>query len=459
MSEKRPPKDVTEAGGLLNGRIVSLSDAKEARKKKKAAEAKAKARAEAKAKAENDPDWWRLVQKTDRGRVVSSAANAATIIRHDPQWRDVLEYDERAGEVRFIQQPPFPNDLSTSDTFPRGVTDPDLTRIAAFMARKYDATFNGEAISSALDVVARENSRDVVREYLDSLTWDRRPRIDSWVTSVLGAENTPYHSAVGAKWLISAVARAYKPGCQADHVMVLEGKQGTGKSTAARLLASEEFFSDELGDVRNKDTADSLRGKWIIEIAELDAMQRSEVTAVKAFVTKRADRFRPAYGRRTMDFPRRCVFIASTNEAAYLRDPTGARRFWPVRCGNIRLDAVLAERDQLWAEAVYRYRAGDTWHPDQSLAIAAGEEQEARYQGDAWEDEIGVFLNSRSETTIREIALRALDIEIGKLGQAEQNRIARALSRLGWVADKNPSRLVIEGASARVRIYRRSEAA
>jgi predicted P-loop ATPase len=182
-------------------------------------------------------------------------------------------------------------------------------------------------------------------------------------------------------------------------------------------------------------------------------MQRSELQTVKAFVSRRVDRFRPAYARRTVDFPRRCVFAASTNESAYLRDPTGARRFWPVRCGVIYLDALRVQRDQLWAEAVVRYRAGETWHPDAALAIEAGAEQEARYQGDAWEDAISGYVEGKGEVTVREVGAEVLKIEIGRLTQADQNRVARALQRLGWTTTGNPVHRTIEGKQHRVRVY------
>lgn len=403
-----------------------------------------------------DPaDWQTLLQRTAKGRIVASAANAATILRHDTRWRGVLEFSERTGDVVIARVPPFPADLrDPRDTFPRAVLDADLTRIAADLARTYDATIGAEAISAALDVVARERPRDPVREYLDALRWDGVERLDAWCERYLGAQATPYTRQVGARWLISAVARAYAPGCQADHVLVLEGPQGSGKSSAIRaLVPHESLFTDELRDLRDKDAADSLRGPWIVEIAELDAMQRSELTTVKAFVSRRVDRFRPAYGRRTIDFARRCVFAASTNESAYLRDPTGARRFWPVRCGRIDLDGLRAARDQLWAEAATRFRAGATWHPDAVLAVLAGEQQEGRYQGDAWEDAIAAYLDGRAEVTIREVASDALEIEIARLTQADQNRIARALGRLGWATSGNPVRRVVDGKAARVRVY------
>ncbi len=397
-----------------------------------------------------------LVQMTGNGRIVSSAGNAATLLRHDERWAGVLEYDERTGEIKLASTPPFPADLADPrDTFPRPVVDADLTRIAVDLARTYDATLGAESISAALDVVARERPRDPVREYLDAQVWDGVPRLDTWLPDLLGAADTNYSRSIGPKWMISGVARTYEPGVQCDHVLTLESaKQGVGKSTALRTLAvSDEWFTDQLGDMRDKDAADSLRGPWLVEIAELDAMQRSEVATVKAFVSRRTDRFRPAYAKRTVNFARRCFFAASTNESSYLRDPTGARRFWPVRCGTINVPAILGQRDQLWAEAVARYRAGEAWHPDAELALDAAAAQEERYQGDAWEGDISAYLDTRDDATVREVAVEALGIDLQHLDQRAQNRIVQALTRLRWTSTGNPVSRVINGRKGRARVY------
>ena len=216
-------------------------------------------------------------------------------------------------------------------------------------------------VSRSVGAVAREITVHPVRDHLGALAWDGVPRIETWACRYLGAEDTAFNRSVGALWLISAVARIFRPGVKADHMLVLEGPQGARKSTALKILAGEDWFTDELPDLGSKDAAMHMQGVWIIEIAELDAIGKAEVSRIKAFLTRTTDRFRPPYGRYTIEVPRQCVFAGTVNPDTYLRDETGNRRFWPVRCGTIDIDALARDRDQLWAEAVARFRAGAIW--------------------------------------------------------------------------------------------------
>jgi predicted P-loop ATPase len=179
-----------------------------------------------------------------------------------------------------------------------------------------------------------------VGRYLTHLTWDEIPRIDQWLSTCLGADGNPeYLKAIGPRFLISAVARALRPGCKADQVLVLEGAQGIGKSTAVRVL-SEPWTTDSLPDLTSKEAAIQIQGVWIVELAELTSMSRSDVEHIKAFMSRNEDRYRPHWGRSSETRPRRCVFIATTNLQGYLRDETGNRRFWPVRCRSIDLERL-----------------------------------------------------------------------------------------------------------------------
>ena len=186
----------------------------------------------------------------------------------------------------------------------------------------------------------------------------RPPRLDTWLITLSRHRQHDYVRAVGARWLISAVARVFHPGAKADCALILEGPQGIKKSTALSVMA-QPWFTDRLSDLGSKDAAMETKGVWIIEIAELDTMSRAEVSAIKAFMSRTHDRFRPPYGKRLVDLPRQCVFAGSINpEGGYLKDATGGRRFWPVVCGQIDIDALARDRDQLWAEARDRFRNG-----------------------------------------------------------------------------------------------------
>jgi predicted P-loop ATPase len=245
-------------------------------------------------------------------------------------------------------------------------------------------------------------------------------------------------------FLLATVARIYEPGCKADYMLILEGPQGARKSTACAVIGGE-WFSDNLPDIRSagKDVAQHLNGKWLIEVAEMSALDKAEAAALKAFITRTTERYRPSFGRKEVIEPRQCVFIGTTNKSAYLRDETGGRRFWPVLVGIIKTEALQADRDQLFAEAVNRYRAGDKWWPDAAFEIEyIRPQQDARYEVDAWEESISTFLerhiqpDGKKRTTITEVARSALHLDTPKLGTSEQRRIGNALDRLGWQRGK-----------------------
>jgi len=238
----------------------------------------------------------------------------------------------------------------------------------------------------ALRVRCLDRVFDPVLDYLDRLKWDGAARLDSWLIDYCGAIDTKLNRAIGRKMLIAAVRRIRQPGCKFDYIIVLEADQGAGKSTLLKILAGEENFSDnEIIGLDKREQQEAVQGVWIYEIGELEGMYKSDVTKVKLFASKTVDMARPAYGRSRIDRPRRGIFVATTNDDAYLRDTTGNRRFWPVKIPKgrmIDLAAVTRDRDQLWAEAVAIEATRESLVIPEALWPGATAAQQARMELD-----------------------------------------------------------------------------
>jgi predicted P-loop ATPase len=351
--------------------------------------------------------------------------NAIVILSNDPAWMSALAYDEMLRKTMLVNSEPRP------------LEDNDVVAIQCWLQRDGGLRRIGKhSVQDAVDRCCRARPYHPLRDYLSALQWDGIPRVTCWLARYLGADDTVYTTAIGRMFLVAMVARILRPGCKADHMMVLEGAQGIRKSMACQVLAGE-YFTDNLHDIDTKDVSLSLRGVWLVEVSEMHAIGRSEATALKAFMSRPVERFRPPYGREEVIEPRQCVFVGTSNKDQYLRDDTGGRRFWPVKCGFIDIDGLRADRDQLFAEAVKLFEEREPWWPDADFEAEHIEpQQEARYEADEWSNLIADYLNNRllgETTTIAQIAKEALGLEYSRLGMNEQKRIAAILRKLGWV--------------------------
>ena len=388
-----------------------------------------------KAGADAWKDGWQL---NDNGSPKSNLHNVMHAMRNALELREVFAHDDmmRADYMR-------------RDGTLQPVRDVDVSGVQEGLQKIGLANVTKDTTHQAVQKRASERAFHPVRNYLVGLRWDGTVRVDKWLSYYLGAEPSEYSAAIGRMFLIAMVARVFKPGCKADYMLVLEGEQGLLKSSVCAVLAGE-WFSDALPDVRGgKDVAQHIKGKWLIEVAEMSALDKTESAALKAFITRDTERYRPSYGRNEVIEPRQCVFVGTTNKPAYLRDETGGRRFWPVKVVRVDKDALQHDRNQLFAEAVVLFRKGVKWWPDRAFeAEHIKPEQDARYEADAWEQAIAAFLTGKPKTTVLEVALHGLGFDKPKLGTADQRRITAALERLGWMQKRsNGVRWYVQGAA------------
>ncbi|MDV7200215.1 VapE family protein [Roseovarius sp. 10] len=400
------------------------------------------------------PAWANRLRLDLSGTPERNEANVIIALSSDPAFAGTIAFDDFRQEVVVLQ--PVPWDEQNTD-YPRPWEDSDDIRLAEWLQHR-EVNVAPLVVGRSVGAVARDHRIHPVRAYLDHLQWDGTHRLETWASRYLGAEPTDLTHAMGSLWLISAIARVYRPGVKADHMLILEGEQGARKSTALKILAGEDWFTDELPDLGSKDAAIHMQGVWIVEIAELDAIGRAEVSRIKAFLTRTTDRFRPPYGRHTVEIKRQCVFAGTVNPDTYLRDETGNRRFWPIRCGDIDIDALAQDRDQLWAEAVARFKYGAIWWlEDKALLKAAKKEQDKRYQSDAWDGVIDRWLSYEKrpinrgyagvddwkeeeferleplqDVSVGEILQGALSIEPAKWTKLDQMRIGAWLKSRNW---------------------------
>lgn len=371
------------------------------------------------------PAWRDRLQMSATGAVKNNLFNACCAVRGIRGTCGAFYWDE------FRQDAVLDCDAPWGASAGQAWTEQDDIRLTEHL-QSIGVPVSLEHVRLAVDSISREHCRHDLRTWLTGLQWDGARRIHDWLTYYLGVERTPYVQAVGKAWLISAVARVMRPGCKADHMLILDGTQGIGKSSALRALAGDAYFTDEVADFGSKDAAMQMSGAWIVEISELAGFGTAALERIKGFVTRQVDRYRPPYGKRLVERPRQCVFAGTSNHTEF-RDTTGNRRFWPVAVGSVDLDGIRAERDQLWAEAVAEYTAGSPWWlRDRDVIAAAEDEQSSRMQSDPWETVIADWLHVLVDTSVQEVLSGAIKLSTDRWTRRDEMRVAACLKRLGW---------------------------
>lgn len=329
-----------------------------------------------------DTDWLEKMDVDGKGNNRSTINNIKLILDNDPELSGTFaknNFEKR--EVALRDMPWRKVDRNTAY-----LSDVDDAGLRDYLETVYGIT-GMQKVKDALDLTVEKNAFHPVRDYLNQVSWDGEERLETLLIDYLGAEDTPYIRAVTRKTFVAAVARIFQPGIKFDYVLVLVGKQGIGKSTIIKKLG-KSWYSDSFGTVQGKEAFEQIQGVWLVEMGELAGLKKAEMETIKHFISKQEDRYRVAYGRRIDNFPRQCVFFGTTNNKDFLHDPTGNRRFWPVDTmegvptKSVFTDLDDYEIDQLWAEAVCLYKAGETRYLDKELEEQAYKMQTEHSEND-----------------------------------------------------------------------------
>lgn len=321
------------------------------------------------------------------------------------------------------------------------ISDDACALLRKFIIEAFGFDPKAENVRDAVTQLCLEHTFHPIRQMLDALIWDGIPRVDDWLVKYMGAEDTPLNRAIGRIILVAAVRRVREPGVKFDTIVILEGKQGTGKSTALRILAGAGNHSDnELLTLDTKAQMEAMEGVWIYELSEMSGLSKGDVERMKAFASRDVDRARMSYGRFSEARGRQTVFIGTTNEHKYLKDRTGNRRFLPVKTGEIDLEALRRDRDQLWAEAAKLEAEDASIVLPQELWAVAAAEQEERLEDDPWQEKLATVRGKAVGDEVRvptfHLLTEVLGIPIERLHNGHGKRLAALMRELGWEPGK-----------------------
>jgi predicted P-loop ATPase len=386
------------------------------------------------------PTWRNELGKGDKNQVLATTANAMLFIAYAPVLRGLVAWDDLANRPVITRAPPAGSLGTLPGPYPRTWDAADVHCVLGFLEQTETSAFKLTQIEGAMHAVAALNRFHPVRAYLAGLAWDGYPRVDRWLVSAFGAVDSAYTRAVGRSHMIAAVRRVREPGTKHDAMPVLDGAQGIGKSRAIRALHGAEWTTDYLPtDLGGKDAAQALAGVWCVEMAEVDHLIRAEPETVKAFLSRQVDRYRPPYSRNVIESPRQAVIIGTSNRDDYLRDDTGNRRFWPVKCQFADVGWVADHRDQLWAEAVAYAEAGQPhWLPDDVLDEAAQLAADNVIE-DTWDDAVRAWLKREGQTyevTTAVVLTEALAVPRERQDRKTVLRAVACLRRAGWQQER-----------------------
>lgn len=366
----------------------------------------------------------------------ANASNCTIILLYDPPVAGIFGFNEFHGKPMLLRPVPKIEDKDEPQPgpYPRVPTDSDMAILLTYIQGTWCAKMTDRALESAMKAAAARNRFHPVKKWLDGIEWDGTSRVSGWLNVAFGAPDDEYTKAVAVKWLVAAVRRIREPGCKFDYLLILEGKQGIRKSSSCEALAGPEWFTDNLHpDLSSRDAPISMAGKWILEMGEIEHLIRSDNNVFKSFMSRRVDRFRGINGKDALDVPRQCVLIGTTNQESYLRDETGNRRIWPVKCTRADVDWITENREQLWAEAAELEASGMSIFLDAEEAnVIAAKEQDDRMVYDPWTDKVFNHIGLLTKITVTEILTNGLQLSFKDVNRATEMRVAAILRSNGW---------------------------
>lgn len=358
-------------------------------------------------------------------------------LNENEDLKDAFRYNKFTYDIEFRRKLHWDHD--------KFLTDDDLTQLKYYISTILAEEFPSAKIEEAVLLVSKDKSYHPIINYLEKLKWDGNERLDFWLNWCCGVELNKYVCAVSRKVLCGAVARAYDPGCKFDYMMILEGKQGIGKSTLLEVLGGEWYLDTHLSGPNKSDLIDVMRTVWIVEIADMAGFSKSDIQHLRSFITRKVDRVRLAYDRRARNFPRKCIMIGTHNPSGdnqYFKDDTGNRRYWPIECERIDIDKLKEIRDQLFAEAVVKWKSGEKLYIDDNECLDILENlHKKRQDQNPLDSLIEDYVINKHEVSNIDIIREAFKCDIGRISyrdmKGKQTIIGIWMKKNKWIKEGN----------------------
>ena len=383
---------------------------------------------------EDPKKWMEELEHSKNGALKITLKNAVRLLKHELGIKGLFIYNEFSERLEVKGHVPWQNDRINRYN---SIDDREIECIRLHLAETHFVEFSTATTWKAVDLVAAGNAYHPIRDMLEKYKWDGIPRVDTWLQKYCGAADTKLNIQMGRKVLCAMIGRVYNPGCKFDYVLVLEGVQGIGKSTTCEILGGE-WYGDAPISPTDKDSIPYIHSKWVVELSEMVTPRKAETDRLKNFLSRREDDVRLPYARVRQRFPRQCIFIGTINpdDVGYLTDTTGNRRFWPVYCNEFDLEGLKRDREQLLAEAVILYKAGESLTLPHELIKENEDETLKRLADDPWQGVIADWAEANpdiTEVTSQHIYRNVLNGNVHNMHTGHLRRIATALKNLGWI--------------------------